>query len=126
MPGGLAGLGALAGGAFQGYNEEQDASLKRALQQLAILSAQSQQQGDAAGWNALSGGFQPGGNTGYGPSAQGGGQGGPEGVVTQVESGNRNIPNTTEGTSSGQAQGYFQITTGTWNDFAPPEIKAKF
>ncbi len=33
------------------------------------------------------------------------------------ESGGRNIANTTQGTSSGQAQGYFQITTGTWNDF---------
>ncbi len=34
------------------------------------------------------------------------------------ESGGRNIPNTTQGTSSGQAQGYFQITTGTWKEFA--------
>jgi hypothetical protein len=33
------------------------------------------------------------------------------------ESGGRNIPNTTQGTSSGQAQGYFQITTGTWDEF---------
>lgn len=33
------------------------------------------------------------------------------------ESGGQNIANTTQGTSSGQAQGYFQITTGTWNDF---------
>jgi hypothetical protein len=36
-----------------------------------------------------------------------------------LESGGQNIANTTTGTSSGQAQGYFQITTGTWNDFAP-------
>lgn len=40
-------------------------------------------------------------------------------TIAQVESGNRNIPNTTAGTSSGQAQGFFQITTGTWNQFAP-------
>lgn len=40
-------------------------------------------------------------------------------ALTDFESGNRNIPNTTKGTSSGQAQGYQQITTGTWNDFAP-------
>lgn len=33
------------------------------------------------------------------------------------ESGGRNIANTDQGTSSGQAQGYFQITTGTWDDF---------
>jgi len=33
------------------------------------------------------------------------------------ESGGRNVANTTQGTSSGQAQGFFQITTGTWNDF---------
>jgi hypothetical protein len=33
------------------------------------------------------------------------------------ESGGRNINNTTQGTSSGQAQGYFQITTGTWDEF---------
>lgn len=35
------------------------------------------------------------------------------------ESGGRNISNTTQGTSSGQAQGYDQITTGTWREFAP-------
>lgn len=35
------------------------------------------------------------------------------------ESGGRNIANTTSGTNSGQAQGFFQITTGTWRDFAP-------
>jgi len=40
-------------------------------------------------------------------------------IILQAESGNRNINNTTQGTSSGQAQGYGQITTGTWNDFAP-------
>ena len=33
------------------------------------------------------------------------------------ESGGKNINNTTQGTSSGQAQGYFQITTGTWDEF---------
>jgi hypothetical protein len=38
-------------------------------------------------------------------------------TLLSAESGGRNIPNTTQGTSSGQAQGYFQITTGTWNDF---------
>jgi Transglycosylase-like domain len=36
------------------------------------------------------------------------------------ESGGRNINNTTQGTSSGQAQGYFQITTGTWDEFGGP------
>lgn len=41
------------------------------------------------------------------------------GALLANESGNRNIDNTTQGTSSGQAQGNFQITTGTWNDFAP-------
>jgi hypothetical protein len=40
-------------------------------------------------------------------------------IVLQAESGDRNINNTTQGTSSGQAQGNAQITTGTWNDFAP-------
>lgn len=40
-------------------------------------------------------------------------------ALTDFESGNKNIPNTTQGTSSGPAQGYFQITTGTWNAFAP-------
>jgi hypothetical protein len=40
-------------------------------------------------------------------------------IVLQRESGDRNINNTTQGTSSGQAQGNAQITTGTWNDFAP-------
>jgi hypothetical protein len=33
------------------------------------------------------------------------------------ESGGKNVDNTHEGTSSGQAQGYFQITTGTWDEF---------
>jgi hypothetical protein len=45
------------------------------------------------------------------------------------ESGGRNVPNVHEGTSSGQAQGYFQITTGTWNEFggqqyAPTPLQA--
>ncbi len=40
-------------------------------------------------------------------------------TLTALESGNRNIENTDEGTSSGPAQGYYQITTGTWRDFAP-------
>lgn len=39
------------------------------------------------------------------------------GALIANESGGRNIPNVHEGTSSGQAQGYFQITTGTWKDF---------
>lgn len=38
-------------------------------------------------------------------------------ALQRYESGGRNIPNTTQGTSSGQAQGYNQITTGTWNEF---------
>jgi hypothetical protein len=47
------------------------------------------------------------------------------------ESGGRNIANTTQGTSSGQAQGYFQITTGTWNEFggdkyAPTPMQASY
>ena len=41
------------------------------------------------------------------------------GAMIQNESGGRNIPNVHQGTSSGQAQGYVQITTGTWRDFAP-------
>lgn len=40
-------------------------------------------------------------------------------IILNAESGNRNINNTTQGTSSGQAQGYAQITAGTWTDFAP-------
>jgi hypothetical protein len=39
--------------------------------------------------------------------------------MIQNESGGRNIPNVHQGTSSGQAQGIVQITTGTWRDFAP-------
>jgi Transglycosylase-like domain len=39
------------------------------------------------------------------------------GALVGNESGGRNIANTHQGTSSGQAQGYFQITTGTWKDF---------
>ena len=38
-------------------------------------------------------------------------------ALLRNESGGRNIANTDEGTSSGQAQGHFQITTGTWRDF---------
>ena len=38
-------------------------------------------------------------------------------ALQRYESGGKNIPNTTQGTSSGQAQGYNQITTGTWNEF---------
>ena len=40
-------------------------------------------------------------------------------IVLNAESGDSNINNTHQGTSSGQAQGNLQITTGTWNDFAP-------
>jgi len=40
-------------------------------------------------------------------------------IVLNAESGDRNINNTHQTTSSGQAQGNLQITTGTWNDFAP-------
>jgi len=40
-------------------------------------------------------------------------------IVLQAESGDRNINNTHQTTSSGQAQGNLQITTGTWADFAP-------
>lgn len=41
------------------------------------------------------------------------------GIISSVESGNQNIANTTATTSSGQAQGFYQITTGTWNQYAP-------
>jgi hypothetical protein len=49
--------------------------------------------------------------------------------LQSYESGGRNIPNTTQGTSSGQAQGYNQITTGTWKEFggtayAPTPLQA--
>ena len=52
-------------------------------------------------------------------------------ALLQNESGGRNVANTTEGTDSGQAQGYFQITTGTWNDFggqqyAPDPLHASY
>lgn len=40
------------------------------------------------------------------------------------ESGGRNIANTQQGTSSGQAQGFFQITTGTWKDFGGTQFAA--
>ena len=40
-------------------------------------------------------------------------------IVLNAESGDRNIPNVHQTTSSGQAQGNAQITTGTWTDFAP-------
>ena len=40
-------------------------------------------------------------------------------IVLNAETGDRNINNTHQTTSSGQAQGNAQITTGTWNDFAP-------
>lgn len=49
--------------------------------------------------------------------------------LQHFESGGRNIPNTTQGTSSGQAQGLNQITTGTWHEFggdvyAPTPLEA--
>src|SRR6185295_7847610 len=52
-------------------------------------------------------------------------------ALLRNESGGRNIANTTQGTSSGQAQGYFQITEGTWNDFggnryAPNPLAASY
>ena len=41
-------------------------------------------------------------------------------IIAQAESGNRNIPaDPGITTDSGQPQGYYQITTGTWKDFAP-------
>jgi transglycosylase-like protein len=51
------------------------------------------------------------------------------GALLRNESGGRNIPNVHQGTSSGQAQGYFQITTGTWDEFggrkyAPTPLQA--
>jgi hypothetical protein len=53
------------------------------------------------------------------------------GALLRNESGGRNVANTTQGTSSGQAQGYFQITTGTWNEFggdkyAPNPMQASY
>ena len=50
-------------------------------------------------------------------------------ALQHFESGGRNIPNTTQGTSSGQAQGFNQITTGTWKEFgglayAPTPLQA--
>jgi hypothetical protein len=38
-------------------------------------------------------------------------------LLANESGGGQNIANTHEGTSSGQAQGYFQITTGTWDEF---------
>jgi hypothetical protein len=38
-------------------------------------------------------------------------------ALQHFESGGRNISNTHQGTSSGQAQGFNQITTGTWDEF---------
>jgi hypothetical protein len=53
------------------------------------------------------------------------------GALLRNESGGRNIPNVNQGTSSGQAQGYFQITTGTWDEFggkkfAPNPLQATY
>src|SRR5271166_578968 len=46
-------------------------------------------------------------------------------TLFNVESGGgKNIANTTQGTSSGQAQGYFQITTGTWAEFGGTQYAA--
>ena len=39
------------------------------------------------------------------------------GTLLQQESSGTNVANTSATTSSGQAQGYFQITQGTWGDF---------
>jgi hypothetical protein len=50
-------------------------------------------------------------------------------TLQHFESGGRNIPNVHQGTSSGQAQGFNQITTGTWKEFgglayAPTPLQA--
>lgn len=50
----------------------------------------------------------------------GGGPGGFLGTLVRLESGNQNIDSKLGGTSSGLASGYFQITSGTWKDFATP------
>jgi len=52
-------------------------------------------------------------------------------LFANESAGGQNIANTHEGTSSGQAQGYFQITTGTWDEFggqqyAPNPLKASY
>lgn len=52
-------------------------------------------------------------------------------ALLRNESGGKNIPNVHQGTSSGQAQGYFQITTGTWDEFggrkyAPNPLQATY
>jgi len=52
-------------------------------------------------------------------------------ALLRNESGGRNVPNVNQDTSSGQAQGYFQITEGTWKDFggdkyAPNPLKATY
>ena len=51
------------------------------------------------------------------------------GSAQHPERGGSNIANTRQGTSSGQAQGYNQITTGTWKEFgglayAPTPLQA--
>lgn len=51
------------------------------------------------------------------------------GALQHFESGGQNVANTHQGTSSGQAQGYNQITTGTWKEFgglayAPTPLQA--
>jgi hypothetical protein len=67
------------------------------------------------------------------PTTGGGGKGGKDFLTAlqHFESGGRNVPNTTQGTSSGQAQGYNQITTGTWHEFggdqyAPDPLHATY
>jgi hypothetical protein len=55
-------------------------------------------------------------------AAAGGGFSGNNGFLSSLvkfESSGINQPNVSQGTSSGQAQGFLQITTGTWADFAP-------
>ena len=50
-------------------------------------------------------------------------------ALQHFESGGKNVPNVHQGTSSGQAQGFDQITTGTWKDagglkYAPDPLHA--
>ncbi len=46
--------------------------------------------------------------------------------LVNFESSNRNVTNTDATTSSGRARGYAQITDGTWKDFAPGAVLAKY
>jgi len=72
-------------------------------------------------------GLRPGGGSPGGPG--GGGSGSFTDALADIESTNRNIFSTVDHDKYGpgtRSQGYFQIDTGTWRDFAPKDVLAKY